>query len=469
MRDGGRISAAIGVLADIDDRHKPSRLALKTWGDASRFAGAKDRAFVSGLVLDVLRHRRSLAWRMRDNSWRAAVIAALRFEWDWPIERIAEACADEPHGPGPLSPEDLARLAKPVELSTATMAVRGDYPDWLEISFKRVFGEARAREGAALAERAPIDLRVNTLKATRDQVLNALGDMGAGPAGLLPTSLRVPAPQASERAAPVESHPAFANGWFEVQDAGSQIASACAGDIRGKQVLDYCAGGGGKTLALAAAMAGKGRIFAYDADARRMRDITPRALRAGITNLEIRTPLDKTPLQGLEEAMDLVFVDAPCSGSGTWRRHPDAKWRLSPQTLARRVDEQNSVLKQAAGYVKPGGRLVYVTCSVLAEENEDRIAAFTEDGAFSVQKAEVPGLSGLQTPEGYIRVSPLSVETDGFFAAVLVKSLTPPQTPAVPAGPVKAAKPARPKPTIRSTGRPTGRSKPAPPKRKPRT
>ncbi len=161
-----------------------------------------------------------------------------------------------------------------------------------------------------------------------------------------------------------------------MQDAGSQIAAAVAGDIRGRQVLDFCAGGGGKTLALAAAMANTGQLYAYDADARRLAETARRAQRAGVRSLQVRSPIDPAALAGLEGRMDLVFVDAPCTGSGTWRRHPDAKWRLTPQHLERRIAEQVAVLAGAAPFVKPGGRLIYVTCSLLAEENEDRVAAF---------------------------------------------------------------------------------------------
>jgi 16S rRNA (cytosine967-C5)-methyltransferase len=422
MRDGGRISAAIAVLEDMETRHKPVRLALKAWGDASRFAGAKDRAWVSGLVLDVLRRRRSLGWRMADDSIRAAALGALKFDWGWTPERIAEACGDAPHGPGALSEAERIRLDDPRELKSAPAPAAGDYPDWLDAPLERVFGKARSEEGAALAERAPVDLRVNTIKADADKVLKEIGDMGAEPAGYLPTTLRIAAPAAAERAAPVEAHPAFIRGWFEVQDAGSQIAAACAGEVKGQQVLDYCAGGGGKTLALAAAMGNKGQIFAYDTDARRMKDIIPRAERAGVRNLQVRTPLNKEPLKDLVGKMDLVFVDAPCTGSGTWRRHPDAKWRLSPDQLAKRMKEQDGVLRQAAIYVKPGGRLVYVTCSLLAEENEDRVAAFVQDSGYKARPLDLEGVRPFVTPDGFLRLTPRTAGTDGFFAAMLVKA-----------------------------------------------
>ncbi len=443
MRDGGRIAAAIQVLDDIELRHKPVRQALKTWSDGARYAGSKDRAWVSGLALDVLRRQRSLAYMMGEESNRARALAALVHIWEWPIDRLADACAD-PHGPGDLTDKEtdvLLRLGRqggpavvgiaikkggdvnhsigPVhDLRKAKADVQGDYPDWIEASMARTFGKDRVEEGIAFAQRAPVDLRVNRLKSDAYEVLKALDDMGPEPAGILPDALRVPAPAAAERAAAVEIHPSFAMGWFEVQDLGSQMAAAVAGDVAGQTVLDYCAGGGGKTLALAAAMGNTGKIYAYDSDARRMTDIIPRATRAGVTNLELRTPLNKEPLNGLQGEMDLVFVDAPCTGSGTWRRHPDAKWRLTPDTLQRRLNEQRKVLDQAAEFVKPGGRMVYVTCSFFAEENEQQVEAFlARNDGFKLRKLTL--FPDFTTPQGYLRLSPRTAGTDGFFAALL--------------------------------------------------
>lgn len=421
MRDGGRISAAIEVLDEIEARKRPVRLALKSWGDRARYAGAKDRAFVSGLVLDVLRRRRSLAWRMGDPSVRGAVLGALRFVWGWPVDRISQACADAPHGPGELSLGEAERLAEPLDLSAAPRPVRGDYPDWLEPSLERAFGEERDGELAALAERAPVDLRVNTLKTDPERALRALQPLHARPCGLLPTALRIPAPDPASRSGAVETIPAFSKGWFEVQDLGSQLAAAAAGEVAGRQVLDLCAGGGGKTLALGAAMGNTGQIYAYDADARRLADTIRRADRAGLRNLQVRSPVNPTPLAGLEGKMDVVFIDAPCTGTGTWRRHPDTKWRLSPETLERRMQDQDAVLETGATFVRKGGRIVYVTCSILPEEDEDRVEAFlARHPGFRVVRPHVPSeISGLITPQGYLRLSPRRSGADGFFVAVL--------------------------------------------------
>jgi 16S rRNA (cytosine967-C5)-methyltransferase len=422
MRDGGRIAAAVEVLADIEARRRPAHLALKAWGGEARYAGAKDRAFVSGLVLDVLRRRRSLAWMMAEESDRARTLGAVRYVWGWPLDRI-EAAAAELHGPGELTETERLRLAQPVPLNDAPPPVVGDYPDWLDGPLARVFGEGRALEVQAMTARAPVDLRINTLKSDADHVLKALAPFHPELLGFPSGAVRIPPPAASERAAPVEAAPAFERGWFEVQDAGSQIAAATAGEVRGRQVLDFCAGGGGKTLALAAAMGNTGQLYAYDADARRLADTVRRSQRAGVRNLQVRSPIDPKALEGLEGRMDLVFVDAPCTGSGAWRRHPDTKWRLTPQQLERRLGDQNAVLAGAAPYVKPGGRLIYVTCSLLAEENDERVAAFAAaHPAFTSEAVELAGAEAWRTPDGYLRMTPRTAGTDGFFVATMKRA-----------------------------------------------
>jgi 16S rRNA (cytosine967-C5)-methyltransferase len=423
MRDGGRLAAAIEILTEIEARRRPVRLALKAWGDAARYAGAKDRAFVAGLVLDVLRRRRSLGWRMRDDGVRAAALGALGFLWKWPLERIAEAASETPHGPGELSETERAALLNPADIGAAPAPVQGDYPDWLDASLARVFGEARAAEMAALAERAPVDVRVNLLKTDPQRALRALEPLHAEPAGRLPTALRMPALDPTARSSALEAIPQFSKGWFEVQDLGSQIAAAAAGDVKGKQVLDLCAGGGGKTLALAAAMGSTGQIYAYDSDARRLADTVRRGDRAGVRNLQVRSPVQADALKGLEAKMDVVFIDAPCSGTGSWRRHPDTKWRLSEDALRKRQADQDQVLDHGAGFVKPGGRIVYVTCSILPEEDEDRVAAFLgRHPEFQARPAtDDPELAPFLTPDGFLRLSPRTSQTDGFFVAVLEK------------------------------------------------
>jgi 16S rRNA (cytosine967-C5)-methyltransferase len=262
-------------------------------------------------------------------------------------------------------------------------------------------------------------------------VVKGLARHDAVPAAYAPDGVRIPAPQGHKRYPNMESETGHGRGWFEVQDEGSQIAARIAGAEPGMQVLDFCAGAGGKTLALAAAMGNKGQIHAYDRDRTRLRRIFPRLQRAGVRNCQIVEPGDEARLAALDGRMDLVFVDAPCSGSGTWRRRPDAKWRLSEAALDKRREEQAAVLEESAPKVKPGGRLVYVTCSVLPCENGERIEAFLAAHPefkllpaadlwakqFAAPMPEVPG-----APEGAILLTPHRSATDGFYIAVMERA-----------------------------------------------
>ncbi|HUE45541.1 MAG TPA: RsmB/NOP family class I SAM-dependent RNA methyltransferase, partial [Aestuariivirgaceae bacterium] len=232
------------------------------------------------------------------------------------------------------------------------------------------------------------------------------------------------------RNANVEAEPAHARGWFEVQDAGSQVAALMTAAQPGQQVVDVCAGAGGKTLALAAQMANKGQIHAYDADRHRLRPIFERLKRAGARNVQVIPADEPQRLEGLERGADVVLVDAPCSGSGSWRRRPDAKWRLTPEALERRVAEQTEALERGAGLVKPSGRLVYVTCSVLPEENADQVAGFlarhpdfavvpfAEVWRAAIASEPPPSADG---SDQTLLLTPARHDTDGFFVAVLAR------------------------------------------------
>ncbi|MEO1251080.1 MAG: RsmB/NOP family class I SAM-dependent RNA methyltransferase [Pseudomonadota bacterium] len=436
MRLPGRLAAAIEILEDFDARRVPLKTAIADWGRSNRYAGAKDRAFISGLCLDVLRKRNSLAAAMGAPSPRALALGALRFFWGMSADDISEAAAGE-HGPGALS-ENETQAFEPESSRQETGCephVAGDFPEWLAPQIERVFSDRAAPVMAAFAERADIDLRVNTLKTSPEKAVAALSTVKGKALPILTTATRITAPDPSEKAPPVTVIPAFNKGWVEVQDLGSQIAAAAAGAIKGAQVLDYCAGGGGKTLALAALMENTGQLYAYDKDARRLKPLFHRAKRAGARNLQIRSPAGGEGLEDLAGKMDVVFVDAPCSGAGTWRRHPDTKWRLTEQQLNRRMAEQDAVLGEAAAYVAPGGRMVWVTCSFLMEENEDRLSGFlAEHEEFAMApalasieasalltEAGAEALKTCETPDGALRLTPDRIRADGFFVAVLTR------------------------------------------------
>ncbi|MEL6245708.1 MAG: RsmB/NOP family class I SAM-dependent RNA methyltransferase [Pseudomonadota bacterium] len=434
MRDGGRLAAAIEVLSDVLSRHQPVKSAARDWGKRARYAGAKDRAWVSGLVLDALRRRNSIAHGMGAETPRALVLGALAYAWGWDIRRIDDAM-DAEHAPDPLTLDERERLVMAPDPSAPAHA-RGDYPEWLAPHLARVFGEEAVVEAQAMAVRAAVDLRVNTLKVDAEKAAGPLNAAKAEPSSLLANAFHIPARDPSQREASLESIPAYSKGWVEVQDAGSQIAAAAANAKPGESVLDYCAGGGGKTLALAAMMEGKGQVFAYDIDGRRLSALIPRLKRSGAHNVQLVHPREPDALEALAGAMDCVFVDAPCTGTGTWRRRPDSKWRVKATALDKRIAEQSEILLAAAAYVKPGGRLIYATCSFLMEEDEDRVAAFlAERSDFSQEDAaEAAVASGLLTEpgaatvrrfknaDGSVRLTPRRAATDGFFFAVMRKA-----------------------------------------------
>eukprot|EP01037_Dinobryon_pediforme_P006272 gene6272-6344_t len=423
-----RITAAIEILTDVETHRRPASDALKDWGLGHRFAGSKDRSAIGALVFDALRVKASAGWIMKAETPRALVLGSLALVRNLTTEQIAALClAGERFASAPLSEEETAQLTAR-DLSDAPLWVRGNFPKWLESAFTSIYGEAAEEEGIALSQRAPVDLRVNTLKATRDEALSALAHLGATASVLSPVGLRILIGE-DGRGPALQAEPAHATGQIEVQDEGSQIAALLSNVKPGMKVMDFCAGGGGKTLALAAMMQNKGTLIATDADGRRLMPIFDRITRAGITNVEVRSPKAKVlELDDLLGRQDVVFVDAPCTGSGTWRRNPDAKWRLRQPNLSLRLNEQDQVLDKASNFVKIGGRMIYVTCSVLREENEERVSRFLRNhpGWVAVDTSEMVESTGLEQLKPFasrfgpgIRLSPHSSGTDGFYIAAL--------------------------------------------------
>jgi 16S rRNA (cytosine967-C5)-methyltransferase len=427
MIPAARVSAAIEVLADIEARRRPASDALKDWGLAHRFAGSKDRAAIASLVYDALRRKASAGWLMADGSPRAVVIGMLRLQRNLTLEDIAQLFSGEGHAPSPLSDSERERLASG-SLDGAPAHAAGDFPEWIEPSLARMFGDDRVAEMQALATRAPLDIRVNSLKADREEAMAALAHLAPSETPHSPTGLRI-APGEDGRGPAVQSEPEFLKGWFEIQDEGSQLAALLTGAQPGEQVVDLCAGGGGKTLALAALMDNAGQIYATDGDPRRLAPIHERLKRAGARNVQVRTPRGRTDaVDDLDGRIECVLVDAPCTGSGTWRRNPDSKWRLRPGSLEIRRKEQAAVLDRAARLVKPGGRIVYVTCSVLPEENDEAVADFLErQGGLQVIPASdmlaVVGLDHLATvvrmTDHGLQMMPRLTGTDGFYVSSL--------------------------------------------------
>jgi 16S rRNA (cytosine967-C5)-methyltransferase len=416
MTPAARLQAAIEILEALENSPAPADRFVRDWFRRRRYAGSKDRAAVAACVFDVLRHRAFLSWRMRSENPRALVIGSvLRDGGD--LDSIRALFSGDGYGPAALSDEEIAAIQSPPSRDPP-LWVQGAYPQWLEPELSRALGANLLDEMVALQGRAPIDLRVNTLKATRDQVLNALEVEGyaANVTRYSPFALRL-----EPGATGLDKTQLFESGAFEFQDEASQIASLLVDAKPGMRVLDLAAGGGGKALAMAAAMNNEGEIVATDIDVGRLRQLEMRAERAGVTIIKVSA--------APSGEFDRVLVDAPCSGTGTWRRQPELRWRLTPERLEGLRRTQSDLLDDGARSVKPGGRLTYATCSLLPSENEDRVMAFLEmHRDFAVVPAtgvwrESVGNEPPPNLDRFFRASPFSRQTDGFFAAILVRQV----------------------------------------------
>lgn len=350
MTPAARISAAIGVLDEVL-AGQPAEQALLRWSRASRFAGSGDRAAVRDLVFDALRCRDSHAALGGGLTGRGLMIGGLRAAGRDP----AEFFTGQGHAPAPLRPED-----QPSDAKDAT-----DIPGWIRPLWDESLGDQADAIADRMRHRAPVWLRVNPLKADTDQAIGALARDGilAAPDSRLPTALQV---TANERR--LSQSGAYRDGLVELQDLSPQLACAALPVATGMRVLDYCAGGGGKTLAVAGRAPGL-TLVAHDADPARMRDLPQRAERAGAEVCVEIAP---------KGSFDLIIVDVPCSGSGTWRRTPDSKWRLTPAGLRDLVAVQARILHQVAPFVRQGGHLAYMTCSVFDSENGAQVAGFLQ-------------------------------------------------------------------------------------------
>lgn len=386
MTPAARLAAAIAILDQVREG-APAERALTNWGRASRFAGSGDRAAVRDHVFDVLRCRGSFAALGGGESGRALVLGLARAQG----LAVAALFTGEGHAPAPLSAQEAARLAQPLPDEGALADL--DWPDWLRPQLQADLGAAYAAVSARMRARAPVFLRVNLARGDRAaaQAALALEGIATRPDPLAETALEV-----TGGARRVQASAAYRDGLVELQDAASQAAIAQVPVAAGMRVLDYCAGGGGKALALAA-RAPRARIEAHDIDPGRMRDIPVRAARAGAR-------ISTVAPGRLGRDYDLILVDAPCSGSGTWRRTPEAKWRLTPERLAELCTLQAQILRAAAARVAPGGRLLYMTCSLLDAENAAQVEAFVRETGWQVAEQR--------------RFTPLD-GGDGFFAAQL--------------------------------------------------
>ncbi|CAA7612905.1 RsmB/NOP family class I SAM-dependent RNA methyltransferase [Magnetospirillum sp. UT-4] len=429
MTPAARLSAAIDLLDEIEGNARPADQVASFYFKGRRYIGAKDRRAVADIVWRVLRRKARIGWWLEHLDFpvesRARVLADLALSGQAAEPELFQG----PHSAAPPGREEkrMMEALRGKDLFHRDMPawVRGEFPEWLTPRLEALWGEAMVREVGAMRDEAPLDLRVNTLKATRDEAVAALraDKLDPRPTRWSPLGLRL-----AERA-PMVQMQAWRNGLVEIQDEGSQLVALLAEARPGMAVCDYCAGAGGKTLALAATMENKGRLVACDVAEWRVDKAGERFRRAGVHNVSRRViegAADKW-IKRSAASFDRVLVDAPCTGTGTWRRNPDAKWQLTEQTLAELMESQRVILASAARLVKPGGRLIYATCSVLAEENETQMQGFlAAHPEYTVRPVPDlwPALVGTECPVTgpYLRLSPLAHGTDGFFAAVLERA-----------------------------------------------
>lgn len=430
MKDSARIASAIDLLARINAARIPMDNTIRDFMAARRFIGSKDRTAIVERVYRIMRAHARLGWWIGQGGLsdlsRSRVIADLCLNDGMGLEDAERIFNGERHNPDTLEDAERAFIqfldGKTIDDAAMPVDIRCECPDWAAEKLQAIFGERFEDHLKIMIDPAPLDLRVNTVKGTRDEAIESLKKdrILVAPTPFSPVGLR-----ASGKPYMSESK-AFRNGLVEIQDEGSQLIGLVSGAQPGMRVLDFCAGGGGKTLVLAAMMNNRGNIVAMDNDSRRLEKGKPRYRKAGVHNVEARSLEDEQNRKWLRRqkgAMDIVLVDAPCSSSGTWRRNPDLRWRWYGPKLDEIITMQAEILDKVADKVKSGGRLVYATCSLFREENEDQVAAFLSrhpDYKIMPLRLALEGADTAIPCEGdFMRLNPLDHSTDGFFAAVL--------------------------------------------------
>ncbi len=408
-----QLDHAVAALREILAFVHPADAVLSHYFRNHPELGARDRAFVAETTFGILRHGRFLEYAAGSAMPRPLLLAYLARIQGMSLRQL------EPL----LKPREreLVAAIKARSGEGLSLAIRADLPDWVVERLHTVMDEAHILElGRAMQQPAPLDLRVNTLKATREAVLARLEAEGipASPTPFSPVGIRL------QDKPPINRHPLFLEGWIEVQDEGSQLLGFLVAPGRHDRVADFCAGAGGKTLMLGAMMRSQGRLYAFDVSARRLARLKPRLARSGLSNVHPQAIADERDprLMRLSAKFERVLVDAPCSGLGTLRRNPDLKWRQTPASVAELAGKQYQILDAAARLVKPGGRLVYATCSILPEENEAVVERFLASGQpfrlLPCNELLVRQHIVLDTGP-FLRLSPAVHGTDAFFAAAL--------------------------------------------------
>jgi len=425
MTPAARVQAAIELLEEVLDTNRPADGVLSSYFRNRRYIGAGDRRSISEQIWRILRHRARLTWSLGTDHPSARLFVAanmIRGEGKT-VDAVAGLYSGAKNGPSPLLAHEKRMIERVTTRDDTTMPreVKFELPWWLLQKFDTAFGEGADAELAALNVEAALDLRVNALKSTRGAMMALLKEEGHTPqeTPLSPLGIRL-AGRIS-----LGDHKGFKDGLFEVQDEASQLCAQLVDAQPGSAVMDLCAGAGGKTLAIAGTMANKGRLIACDVSIGRLERSKLRLRRAGVHNATLRILEDKDKwIKRQAGSFDRVLVDAPCTGTGAWRRNPDARWHLTPENLDSLAATQTQVLEQGAGLVKLGGRLIYSTCSLLPEENQDRVAAFlaSHPGFKVIPVADVWSqilTAPCPASDPYLTLSPNRTGTDGFFVALL--------------------------------------------------
>jgi 16S rRNA (cytosine967-C5)-methyltransferase len=412
----GRLDAAVSALQVVLGLTRPADAALRLFFRDHPELGQRDRGFVAELVFTVLRHLRLLEHLAGDPQPRRLALAALSLQLGFSVRELSPMLA--------RGDDTWLAHARAIDQAQLAPATRLSLPDWLydSLARQRAGGELEAM-ARGLLQPAPLDLRVNTMLAQREEVLAALERDGIAAAATRysPVGVRLETKPALQR------HPLFLEGKVEVQDEGSQLLAYLVAPRRREMVVDFCAGAGGKTLALGALMRSEGRVYAFDTAEKRLSNLKPRLKRSGLSNVhpQLIEGTADARVKRLASKIDRVLVDAPCSGLGTVRRNPDLKWRQKPEGVVEMAAKQRAILEAAARLIKPGGRLVYATCSLLQEENEAVVDAFLgAHPAFVLSHCgEIFRRQGIELDTGpYYRVFPHSHGMDAFFAAVLERA-----------------------------------------------
>lgn len=435
MTPSARIQAAILLLDEIlqswkSEKRIPADKIIDRYFKDRRFIGSKDRAYVGELVYWVLRNlslvRYHCPFPENMNEGRMLTLAALILRKEHTLSELKQICDGSKYAPHTITPgETEILLHRPPE--NPPLHIRLNYPEWLEQELRKSLSGDFEKGMQALSEQASTDLRVNTLKTTRDALLTALGAEGfeCEPTPKSPIGIRL------KKRAPIFASPLFKAGHFEVQDEGSQMVAALTDAAPGMKVIDFCAGAGGKTLAIAAQMKNKGRILAWDVSEKRLTQIKDRLKRAGIDNVQVHVLESESDafIKRHKATADRVLVDAPCSGTGTWRRNPDLKWRFTAQDLQEVQALQAAILQSASRVVAMGGHMIYATCSVLISENHEQVEKFLKNNSnfrvVCVKKVWNKVSAGTQPHQenessaSYLSVAPHQDGVDGFFAAIL--------------------------------------------------